>query len=102
VAGADDSAYGVGCVDCSVRTGRDFAHAIIESIGNVEIASRIERDTFRRVELRRDGRSAVAGRAWRVAAESAIARDRGNHSGGVDLADFVVVSIGNVNIAREV
>ena len=48
---------------------------MIELIGEEEIASRIERQTARRVYLRHQGRASVAFKTSRP-----IARERSNHS----------------------
>src|SRR5580700_3403860 len=75
----------------------DLADALVVGIGDVDIAGTVDRDSHWVIELGAGGGSAVAGRAYR-----AVARDRSDGAGGVDLADAVVVRVRNIQIAGNV
>ena len=74
-----------------------LADAVVERIGDVQVARSVHRHASGLVQLRRRSRAAVP-----AAAVSPISRDRGDHSRSVHLADAVVVPIGDVQVAQTV
>ena len=75
-----------------LAVGPDDADAIVPGIGHVHAPGFVHGDTHRRMELRRRGIAIAEARA-------AVARQRGHHAVGRDLADGVVAGIGDVEVA---
>ena len=77
-------------LDCS-----NGAYAAIGSVGDVDVAGRVERDAPGQVQLRIGRRAVVAGVALH-----AVAGDGGDEAAGDnDLADGLIPSIGDVDVA---
>ena len=77
--------------------GIDLANAVVVLIGDVEVARPVHRHASGQEERRLDRRAAVS-------AEASLfrARDGGDRPGAIDPADAVVVSIGDIEVARPV
>ncbi len=78
----------------NVPRGVDPADAVVESIGNVEVAQPVHAQAVGVGQLGRGRRTAVPAESFRPGP-----CDRGNVPRGVDLADAMVVPIGDVEVA---
>ena len=67
--------------------GVHLADAVIQRIGDVEVARGIERDALRRIQLRVDRGTAVAGETG-----ARIARHQGQRAGAIDLEDRIAAA----------
>ena len=74
-----------------------LADAVVGTIGDVQVARAVQRHVGGEVQLRRRGLAAVPAVAGRP-----VSRHRGDIPRRVHLADAVVVSIGDVQVARAV
>src|SRR5262249_22770441 len=83
------------CPDLSI--GEDFADAIIRGVDNQQIALIVQRHALRVIQLCLDCRTAVARES-----RDTVPRYRSDRSVKRDLADAVILRIGEVYVARDV
>src|SRR6266446_5961292 len=74
-----------------------LADAIIESVGDVEVAGRIHGHSNWCVQSGAGSRAAIAGEAFR-----SISRYCGDHPGGIDFPNAVIGSVGDVEVADRI
>ena len=80
------------------RAGVDLADAVVAGVGDEQVAAGVHRNADGIVQLGGGGRPAVA-----AIARSSVAGDGGDDArGGVDLADAVVVGVGDEQVAAGV
>src|SRR5439155_190426 len=81
---------------------RQLADLVVVGVGDVDVARAVDRDPFWKVELGGGRGRPVAARRRRARARVAVASDRRDRPARGQLADLVVVGIGDVDVARAV
>ena len=77
--------------------GIDLADAAVVAVGDVEVSGRIHRHPSWEVQTGADSGAAIAGEA-----SNPIAGHGGNNPGSIDLADTVIISVGDVEVSGRI